>query len=331
MKNFKYLSLIVVGLIAMFAFTGCRGPAEVEVVEEIDTNETAFVVPMEGANMDTQGKFMSVDFLEDAKVAAKRVTIPLRKRKNGRRSWNFEWIPTVRVIKVDRKPVTREWTQDSASGTSNANEAIHVESKESIGFAIGVNITSFVREDDAATFLYWYAGKPLSAVVDENVRGYVTSILSREFGSLELVDGRGAKAEIFDRVYAATREHFKETGITIDNLGYAEGLIYEDEEIQTGINNRFLAELSVQTAAQNKLAQDELNKQTVATATASRKAAEEFARAQDAAIMVRELDIQKIQAEAQKIAAEKWNGSLPANIMPDGSGWLMNLNGKGGK
>jgi hypothetical protein len=331
MKNFKYLLLIVIGLIAMFAFTGCRGPAEVEIVEEIDTNETAFVVPMEGANMDTQGKFMSENFLEEAKVAAKRVTIPQRKRKNGRRNWNYEWIPTLRVIKVDRTPVTREWTKEDGTGTSNANEAIRVESKESIGFAIGVNITAMVKEGDASTFLYHYAGKPLSAVVDENVRGFVTSILSREFGSLELVDGRGAKADIFTRVFEAARDHFKKTGITIDNLGYAEGLVYEDKEIQTGINNRFLAELNVQTAAQNKLAQDELNKQTVATATASRKAAEEFARAQDAAIMVRELDIRMIIAEAQKVAAGKWNGSLPENIMPEGAGWLMNLSDKDGK
>ena len=325
MKNVKYLFLIIAGLTAMFAFTGCRGPAEIEIVEEIETNETAFMVPMEGASLDSQGKFMSVDFLEEAKVPAKRVTIPQRKRKNGRHRWNYEWIPTLRVIKVDRKPVTREWTQEDGTGTSSKNEAIHVESKESIGFAIGVNITAMVQENDASIFLYWYAGKPLADVVDENVRGFVTSILSREFGSLDLVDGRGAKAEIFTRVYEATRDHFKETGITIDNLGYAEGLIYEDEEIQTGINNRFLAELSVQTAAQEKLAQDERNKQKVATATAEKESALEFARAQDAAIMVRELEIRLIQAEAARIAAEKWNGALPSNIMPEGSGWLMNL------
>jgi len=330
MKHLKYLSLIIVGMIAMFAFTGC-GPAVYELVEEIDTNETAFMVPMEGSTKDSQGKFMSENFLEEAKVAAKRVSIPLRKKNKGRGYWNYEWIPTLRVIKVDRTPVTREWTKEDNSGTSNANEAIHVESKESIGFAIGVNITAFVREDDASTFLYHYAGKPLSAVVDENVRGFVTSILSREFGSLELVDGRGAKAEIFNRVYEATRDHFKATGISIDNLGYAEGLIYEDKEIQTGINNRFLAELQVQTAAQDKLAQDERNKQKVATATAEKESALEFARAQDAAIMVRELEIRMIQAQAQKIAADKWNGALPDNIMPDGSGWLMNLNDKGGR
>jgi len=305
-------------------FTGC-GAYKAELVKEIETNETAFLVPMEGASKTDQGRFMSIDFLEEAKVATKRVTLPQRRLKTGRAWFSYKWIPTVRVVKVDRTPVTREWTQDEVSGTSNKNEAIHVESKESIGFAIGVNVTTFVKEDDAATFLYWYAGKPLSEVVDENVRGFVTSILSKEFGSRDLVDGRGEKATIFDTVFITTKEHFALTGITIDNLGYAEGLIYEDVEIQTGINERFLAELNVQTSAQKKLGQDELNAMTVAMATAEREAAEQFARAEKAAKTIRQLEIDMKLAEAQLVAANKWNGNLPANIIPEGGGFIFDI------
>ncbi|MFH1366416.1 MAG: hypothetical protein ABIH38_00300 [Patescibacteria group bacterium] len=323
MKKILYAILFGTFALGLLSGVGCA-PAKKEMIEEIESNQTAFLVPMEGDT--AQAKFMSLEYLEHAKVAVKRVSHAQRKIVTGRGRWNRKWVATTRLIMVDRTPVTREWTGEKDRGTANKDQAIYVESKESIGFGVGVNVTAFVKEEDAATFLYWYAGKPLADVVDENVRGYVTSILSSGFGSLDLVDARGEKAAIFKKVFEMTQVHFKEKGITIDNLGYAEGLIYEDKEIQDGINDRFLAELSRQTAAQEKMAQDERNAMKVAMAIAERKSSQEFAIAKEAAIKIRELEISLLRAQAQKIAAEKWNGGLPANIMPEGMGFLMNLN-----
>ena len=76
-----------------------------------------------------------------------------------------------------------------------------VESKDSIGFAIGVNITAMIQEEDASKFLYYYAGAPLSTVIDNNVRGMVSSILSEEFGVRELrekLEGDSGKTAILE-------------------------------------------------------------------------------------------------------------------------------------
>ena len=183
---------------------------------EIAPNETAFIVSLEGDTDEGQGKFMSVEFLENAKVATKRIAIPQRTRKIGRYSWNVEWIPTIKIIKVDRTPVTREWTADPSTGTSTKNEALTVESKDSITFWTGVTITVRITEEHAATFLYNFSGKPLSEVVDENVRGYVLAILAREFGGRTLDQCRNEKSEIFDIALKETMAEFDKKGVTVD-------------------------------------------------------------------------------------------------------------------
>jgi hypothetical protein len=81
-------------------------PVRVDPIEEIEPNETAFVIPLE-LGTENQAKLESIDFLEKNQVAAKRIVIPQRERKIGRWGHNIEWIPTVRVVTVDRTPVTR--------------------------------------------------------------------------------------------------------------------------------------------------------------------------------------------------------------------------------
>lgn len=95
----------------------------------IEPNETGFVVPLEG-DAAKQGKFQSEAFLRNAQVAALRVTIPTRQRKLGRTIGNREWVRTAAVVKVDRTPITREWTKDLETGTSSKDDALKVQSSE---------------------------------------------------------------------------------------------------------------------------------------------------------------------------------------------------------
>jgi hypothetical protein len=326
MKTVKMVSVFCLLILT----AGCIGPARILPIEEIQTNETAFIVPMEGAAKADQAKFMSLNYLEEAKAATKRVVVPIRKRKVGRGYWNYEWIPSMRVIKVNRLPVTREWTESKATGTSTKDEAISVESLDSIGFAVGVNLTSFISEEDAAKFLYWFAGKPLNQVVDENIRGFVTSIMSREFGSRDLQSCKTAKKEIMDITFSKTKEHFQKMGITISNLGLAEGLLYEDKEIQQAINNVNVAEMDVQKAVQERKAQQERNLMKVEIATAERQAAEEFAKAQVAMIAKVKLEIEKMRAQAQLNASTKWDGKVPQSILPQNANLLFGLDSPNG-
>jgi len=321
---YRKLSFLTLIFIIAIGFSAC-GPAKVPPLEEINTHETAFLVPLEGDTAGDQAKFMSVDYLNQNKVSAKRVTLPVRKRSTGRLWSDYEWVPTMRVIRVNRMPVTREWTGDENKGTSGNDEAMWVESKDSIGFGLGANVTAMVTEADAAKFLYYFAGKSLAKVVDENVRGYVNSILSKKFADLDLVDARKEKAAAFTEAFDKTKEHFAKMGVTITNLGLSEGMVYADTEIQTIINDNFTAEMKIQIEDNNNKAQDKINARNVAIATAEKNAAIQFAKAKEARVAQVELEIRKMMAQAELNRSTKWDGAMPKNILPANSPLLMSV------
>jgi hypothetical protein len=338
------MKLSNVGFI-MFALTliGC-GPAKVLPLENVGPNETAFVIPLEG-NSKEQEKFESIKYLESKKVVAKRIEISVRERDTGRMWWDYEWIPTVRVVKVDRSLVTREWIKNDASPPAKAPapaapgapaaapgpvedvRAIEVESKESINFHVGVNMTAFVMEEDAPVYLYYHTTKQLKEVVDQNVRGFIQGELSKAFGVLTLEECKVQKSRVFAEVEKLTKEHFKTYGITVQNVGSAGGLAFDDK-IQAAINETANAEMNIEIARKEKVANEQKNEQKIAAARAERMAAEEFAKAKEALIEKNHLDIQRMQAEAMLEAAKKWNGGMPANILPQGSPLMFGLDVK---
>lgn len=322
-RTFVLFVLIIVCLFS-FTLTGCVKPPKVDMPINIETNETAFLVPLEG-DTESQGKFMSLDYLEQSKVAAKRVLLPQTTIKIGRFDHEIKWVPSMRVIKVDRTPVTREWTQDSDKGTTSKNEAVDVESRDSIGFSVGVNITTMVTEENSAKFLYYYAGKPLAEVTDENVRGFVTSLLSQEFGSRELQKCKSDKKAIQTLLSKKTSEHFDKFGVTVSNIGIVGGLSYEDGEIQSAINDAYTAEMSIKQKDMENRAQAYENSRKLSIAVTERREAQEFDKAYDAMVKKTELEIARMQAEAQLTAAKKWSGTLPSSILPQGSNLLFNL------
>ncbi len=327
-KKIKKNSLV--SLLFCLSFTAsisACGPAKIELIKEIESHQTAFLVPLEGATMSNQAKFMSIDYLNSAKVASKRVIIPTRQHDTGRGPGNYEWIPTLKFIVVDRTPVTRVWTQSKHTGTSPSNEAICVESLESVDFCVGVTAITNIKEEDAAKFLYYYAGKPLDKVMDQDVRGYASTILAREFGSRTLDQGRREKNIIFSITKKETEEFFETRGVTLMQLGSSEGLQYSDPKIQDAINQTFVAENDKIKAVNEKAAQDTRNEMNVNMAVANRKAAEEFAKAKEAQVARIGLDIEMKRAEAMLEAAKNLKdlkGQLPS-VLPQGSTLLFGL------
>ncbi len=299
----------ILPLMALFAI-GC-GPAKVLPLEMVGPNETAFVIPLEG-NTAEQAKFESVDFLNKHKVVSKRIELPVRDRSIGRWWWDYEWIPTVRVVKVDRSLVTREW-----STTVQDGHPIAVVSLDSINFKVGMNLTAFILEEDAAKYLYFHTTKPLAEVVDRNVRGYLQDKLSAEFGTRKLEDCKRDRSAVVKEVEKVTIDHFKQYGITISNVGSAGGFDYDDDRIQQAINDTANAEMSIEVARKEKEAQDERNKQIVATAKAEADAAFEFAKAKEAQVAKTRLEIELMNAKSRL----KWDGKLPEKtlILPQGN------------
>ena len=197
MKKYLIIGLIFV---AMMMATGCVRPYQEEIYVDIKPNETAFVIPLEGANQTNQKQFKSIDYLESKKVAAKRIKIPTRWHSTGRMAGDGNYIPEMIVIKVDRSPVTREWTANPNTGNNNKDDAIRCESSESIEWFQSVTVSASVPEDMTAKFLYNYSGKSLEYVIDNNVRSVAQDFLSGEFAKYHLDIARKIKKEVFDEL-----------------------------------------------------------------------------------------------------------------------------------
>lgn len=320
-------SFMVVSFLLLLG-VGCIGPAELEQFAEISPSQTAFLVPLEGKTKTEQGKFMSVEYLNENKIATKRISLPLRKVDTGRLWYQYKYIPTMAVIAVDRTPVTREWTADTSTGTAKNDQAIHVESKDSIGFGVGINITTMIKEEDAALFLYNFAGRSLAEITDNNVRGTISSVVSRELAKYDLELGRSKKNEVVEMALKEGREFFAKSGVTIANLGLAEGLTYDDPAVQGKINDKFKAEMQIQIEDKTNESQSKINARNIAMAEAQKTAALKFAEASEARKKQVDIEIQQTLAEAQLTMAKNWNGQLPANILPSNSPLLLNLQDK---
>lgn len=318
----------LVTMAALFMLPACMGPAMVEQFEEIGPNQTAYVIPLEGATGDSQAKFNSVKFLEDKKVASKRISLSLREKSTGRGYWDYEWIPTVRVIKVDRAPVTREWTASHTSGTAGNDQSMHMQSLDSIMFHIGATITASIAEEDASAFLYHFGGKELHSVVDTNIRSFLLGELSGKFAAIKLDESMKDKTTYFAEAGNDAKTYFKQRGITIDYFGIEGGLGYDNDAVQKSLDSKFIAENDKLVAQNEQAAQVVRNQTAVAKATADADAATKFAAAKDALTVKTQMEALKLQAEATKIAAQRWDGKLGA-IVPAGSNMLFGLDHSG--
>ena len=326
MKRFMFL--FAVGLLVT---AGCR-PYDTPAFIEIDTSETGFLIPLEGET-DKQMTFESERYLDQRKVATKRVQILHRWVKTGRLYWSGEWMDTVRLVKVDRSPVTREWTADTDSGTSDRNQAIWIESKDSVGFSVGFNCTAYIQEEDTARFLYMYRSKSLADMMDTEVRARIQSVAAEVAARYDLDALRSRKQEIIDEVRVDVIGFFKERGISITTVGMFGGFTYQNPIIQNAIDNTFVAQQLkiVNEAKFDAQSKDneriELEAQAHATrartiaegeADAISKVAEATSRAQDDPLF---LQLKMLEVELGRI--EKWDGRYPNYLMqmgPSGEG-----------
>ena len=311
--NKFHFTILFAAVVSAFILTGC-GPYPTEQAVEVKNSETAFVVPLEGDTKAKQAQFMSIDYLEKAKVATKRIVIPLRKRSTGRAWFDYEWIPLARVIVVDRSPVTREWLE---------KVGIKVESLDAVGLTGGVNCTGMIREEDAAKFLYYYPGNSLSDVMNKNVKGFIQNVLAREFGSRNLSKCQLEKKDIVLGLSKELTSHFAQYGITISSVGIADGMSYDNAEVQKTIDAVFVNETRVKQAEQEREAQKIINEKDLSIAQNERLKAEEFAKAAEAQTKMVELKIRQMEAEAKLESAKRWDGKAPGGVVPANSPFLF--------
>ena len=331
----KQLLIGLLGIAIAVSQTGC-GPAKVLTPKEIKPNETAWVIPLDTLSQSGQAKFNSVDFLNQKKVASKRVMIDKVERTTGRMWFNYEWIDAVRVITVDRSLVTREWTDNKETGTSSTSQGIPVNTKDNIGLIIGLTITANIDEDDASTYLYYHGERTLADVTDQNIRSFAVAELNRQVSSLTLTEFQTKQSEIYSNLFKDATATFKTKGITIQYLGNAEGWHFKDSKIQDSINASFIQQQDNKTAQMEQLAtvtrnatkvliNSNENSIIVSTAQAQVDAATKLAAAKEASLFRNQLQIALIEAQAKMAMATNWNGKLPENILPESSPMLLNL------
>ena len=318
MKKFKRVLLAVILVVAAIAMVGCSTTRYVT----IEANQTAFLIPMNG-DVSAQASFESEELLANAKVAAKQVKITSTRVKTG--PGMYQYIEDAMLVIVDRTPVTREWSSTNGIGTSLVNQAIYAESKESIGFSVGINCSAQIySEDDAVKFLYSYNSKSLSDVMDTEIRARVESAFVEKSAQYTMKEILERKAEIMEYVRTDVMAYFAERGITITVLGMKDGIEYDDASVQASINAAFTAERNAEAqAVENQKAIDKAKAE--AEATKARTAAEADALKIKAEAEAEAIRI-KAEAEAEanmKIAAsltdelleqmkyEAWDGALP--------------------
>ena len=310
-------------LVGLLFTVGCR-PYDQPEFSEIDTSETGFLIPLEGAT-DDQVSFESERYLDQRKVATKRVQIPHRWVQTARTPWTGEWMSTVRLVKVDRSPITRAWTADSASGTAQQNQAIWIESNDSVGFSVGFNCTACIREEDTARFLYMYRSRSLSEMLDSEVRARIQSIASEVAARYDLDELRSRKQEIIDDVRLNTIPFFEERGISITTIGMFGGFTYQNPRIQGAIDETFVAQqLKVISQAELESQQKENERIELEAAALANKVSRIAEGEADAIRKVAEatklagsdprfLNLKELEVEQLRI--EKWDGQYPGYLM----------------
>jgi hypothetical protein len=224
-------------------------------------NESAFWIPDVGANKDTQTKFDSESYLSDNKVATKRFIVPHAKLSNsgGFLGWDF-YVPTGRLIIVDRTPYSREWVKSANRGTSSSDQSFPCQSKEGLNITAGVSIGASVSEENAAKFLYHfgvvapqgnrndpqvifasvYTGRSLANVMDDVGRKKVQTLVCSEIGKRTFDQANDEMVPMMENIQKTVKEYFAFVGITLDFIGWADTFEF-DQSVQKAVNDRYIA------------------------------------------------------------------------------------------
>lgn len=263
-------------------------------------NESAFFIPDVGANKDSQTGFGSQEYLQANKIAAKRFMITHAKL-TGSAYWGDYYVPTGRLIIVDRTTFNREWVGASHRGTSAKDESFPCQSSEGLDISVGIAIGASVFEADAARFLYRFGVKPpagdrtkpeviftsvfygrgLAEVMDGPVRSKVQSLVCNEFTKRTFNDGNKNANLIMKEIEKSASDYMASVGITLDYIGWADTFTF-DKAVQDAVNRRYVASQDMEIAS------------TMAPHTATLQAL--------------------ASAEATRTMAEKWNGAAPSSV-----------------
>lgn len=346
-------------LFTTLMLSGCIAPYDTPVFVTVGNSEEAFLIKNEGEAKQASTK--SIEYLTKNRVQAKRIQIPYRWQDMGRGWYNGKYLPEAQLIIVDRAACTRKWTADDHVGTSNKNEAIWVESSDSVNFSTGIEVVAkILTEEDAVKFLFNYPASKevviksnnsykddyvvktvgLDQILDMEIRSVVQRVFSEEAAKYTMDEGRTKKGDIMKKVTDETIKYATERGITITSIAQFGGFTYNNKEIQAAIDKVFQAQQDKAVAkAEFDAAQERKNAlQAKGEGEASQKVAAAQGEA-DAIKLVADAkayELKQLQENPEAYLALKqfeiqtkmystWNGQMPTYLMGSGQGVSMLL------
>lgn len=331
-KMFKQLGAAVfIGVLALGS-AGCRKPFEPVKLEVINPNEEAFLLPYTG-DAKKQTSTDNESYLKSNLVYTKQVQIPQQWVPNGYETttWSGEWKDAAVLVKVDKSPVTREWTADAVSGTSNKNEAIWVMTSDQVEFSTGWTITARIdSRDNAVKFLHNYPNGSLVKVLDTEVRSKLQAEFGLEVTDLPMDQLRKAATPHIQKTTKSVTDFFRDRGITITNIGISGGFVYKDKTILDTMVRVFNAEQEKSVAAAATAAQEERNKCVIFEAQGKADALLRTKTAEATGIkLVADAKFYELEKAAEKLSAyislkqlelqrellSKWDGAYPHYFM----------------
>jgi regulator of protease activity HflC (stomatin/prohibitin superfamily) len=322
-------------LLILFGSSGCYKPFEPIKLESVMTNEEAFLIPLTG-DLDKQQAAKTEEFLEKNLVYVKQVTIPQQWVQKGYNwgGYNGEWRDAGVLIKVDKSPVTREWTADTNSGTSNRNEAIWVMTSDQVEFSTGWTCTARINgHKEAVKFLYNYPNGSLEKVMDHEIRAKLQADWTMEVTDLPMDELRKSATPHINKVIRDVNSFFEARGINITNLGITGGFVYKNETIQETMVKVFNSEQKKSIAMAESAAQKEqnvqINLEADAKAAAILKLREGEAKGIRTVADAKAYELEKAKAnmdmyiqlkriEIEKEKLDRWDGHWPAYFMASG-------------
>lgn len=253
-------------------------------------NWSAFWIPDTGDNATDQANMDSSTYLEKKKIALKRFIVPHAKLTGtgGWGGWDA-YVPTGRLIMVDRTTYSHEWVDAIDRGSSQKKEGFPCQTNEGINIIAGVSVGARVDEKNAALFLYnfgvntpkiqnmqdpqeifrsVYMGKSLTEVMQDMGRKKIQTLVCNEIGKRGFTQANLEMVLMMEQIDKKTKEFFDAVGINITFIGWADTFTF-DKEIQNSVNSSY--ETTIQAANYAKLMPYADLLKTFATADAVRK------------------------------------------------------------
>jgi hypothetical protein len=320
------------GLLLCIPATGCWRPFEPIKLEVINPNEEGFLLPFT-TDPSKQSQTNTEEYFKKNLVFTQQVRIPMQWVSKGYETFgpNGEWQPGAILVKVDKSPVTREWTADPNSGTSSKNEAIWVMTADQVEFSTGWTCTARIASrDDAIKFLHNYPNGTLEKVMDHEIRAFVQAAFGLEVTDLPMDELRKKATPHIKNVTERTEKFFSERGVQITNIGITGGFVYKDASIIDTLVKVFNAEQEKNIAIAKSSAQVEQNKQVLSEAEGKAAAILKTKKAEaDGIKMVADAKAYEMEKaktdgktylalknlELQKAKIERWDGKFPTYFM----------------